>query len=219
LSIETLSDVPLYAARPSRHVPPKRKAAGWIAVGVVHLLIANLLIFSEGWKSLVVRHGASTEVTLDLRGATDRSPAPEVRMTVPQAPVGVPPELTIDPVIIPPPTDRTTPTRPQSGGISDGDLLGALGRDVACSAGHYENLTTAERARCGRIPWAGARLPNGAIVLRDPEPRNRFAEPEPEMRVSGAEQMQRQLQTGLTPGNCPVLLNVPCFSARPVPRN
>ena len=95
MSIETLSDVPLYAALPSRHVPPKRKAAGWIAVGTVHLLIVNLLIFSEGWKSLMVRHGASTEVTLSLRGSTERSPAPEVRMTVPQAPVGVPPVATV----------------------------------------------------------------------------------------------------------------------------
>ena len=218
LSIENLSDVPLYAARPSRHVPPKRKAASWIAVAIVHLVIANFLIFSEGWK-VIVRRGASTEVMLNLRGATDNSPIPEVQMTVPQAPTGVPPEVVIDPVIIPPKVQQQPNPLRQQGGITDGDLLGALGRDVACSAGHYENLTTAERGRCGRIPWRGTRLPDGAIVLRQPENRNRFAEPEPEIRISGADAQRRQMETGVNPGNCPLLLNVPCYTAVPQQRN
>ena len=218
MSLENLSDVPFFAARPSRQVSPKRKAASWITVFIIHLILVNTLIFSQDWQELV-RHGASTEVTLNLRGASDNSPAPDVRMTVPQAPTGVPPEVVIDPIIIPPTIQQPAQPRAPGRGISDGDLLGALGRDVACSAGHYENLTTAERSLCGHIPWAGARLPNGAIVLRDAEPRNRFAEPEPELRVSGAEQLQRQLQTGLVPGNCPVLLNVPCYTAVPQPRN
>ena len=217
LNIENLSDVPLYAARPSRHVPPKRKAASWIAVGIVHLVIANFLIFSEGWKE-IIRHGASTEVTFTLPGANENTAAPELPMTVPQAPAGVPPEVLIDPLVVPPTiTQPQTQARPQNG-ITDGDLLGALGRDVACSAGHYENLTTAERARCGRIPWGGTRLPDGAIVLRQPEGRNRFAEPEPEFRMSGADAQRRQIETGITPGNCPVMLNMPCYPAVPQQR-
>jgi hypothetical protein len=210
LSIENLSDVPLYAARPSRHVPPKRKASAWIAVGIVHLVIVNLLIFSEGWKELVFQHGASTEITLNFRGATDRSNAPEVRMTIPQAPVGVPPELTIDPIIIPPPPITTVTPSPERGAPSDGDLLGALGRDVACIAGNYENLTTTQRSRCERIPFQGAMLPNGAIVLRQPRDFSRFEKPEPEIRLSGADGLRRQMETGGAP--CPAILNVPCLT-------
>jgi len=213
LSIENLSDVPLYAARPSRQVPPKRKAASWIAVFIVHLVIANTLIFSEGWKTLVP-HGSSREMTtLDLRGATDNSPAPDVRMTVPEAPAGVPPELVIDPLILPRTTPETDSPRAE-GGISDGDLLGAVGRDVACIAGNYENLTPAQRARCARIPWMGAKLPDGSLVLRPPEMNPLFAPPPPQARVSGADGQRRQMETaGSDP--CPVILNTPCFNRIP----
>ena len=211
MSIEKLSDVPLFAARPSRAVAPQRKAASWIAVGIVHLLLANLLIFSEDWKDLVTS-GSSSEVTLDLRGATDRSPAPDVRMTVPEAPTGVPPEVVIDPLIIPRPPESLQPRA--DGGISDGDLLGAIGRDVACIAGNYENLTPAQRARCGRVPWYGARLSDGNIVLRPPETHPLFAPPEPEYRISGADAQRRQMETaGSDP--CPVILNTPCFNRIP----
>jgi len=213
LSIENLSDVPLYAARPSRQVPPKRKAASWIAVGIVHLAIANLLIFSEDWKDIVRSGSSSTVTTLDLRGATDRLPAPEVRMAVPEAPAGVPPEVFIDPLVVP----RTLPDviHPRAeAGISDGDLLGAVGRDVACIAGNYENLTPAQRSRCARIPWLGAKLPDGSIVLRPPETNPLFAPPPQEFRVSGADGQRRQMETaGSDP--CPLLLNTPCFNRIP----
>jgi hypothetical protein len=213
LSIENLSDVPLYAARPSRQVPPKRKVASWIAVIIVHLVIANTLIFSEAWKTLVPRGSSSEMTTLDLRGATDNSPVPDVRMTVPEAPAGVPPELTIDPLILPRESPQTDRPRAE-GGISDGDLLGAVGRDVACIAGNYENLTPAQRNRCSRIPWMGARLPDGSLVLRPPEMNPLFAPPPPEFRVSGADGQRRQMETaGSDP--CPVILNTPCFNRIP----
>jgi hypothetical protein len=213
LSIENLSDVPLYAARPSRQVPPKRKAAGWIAVGIVHLALVNLLIFSEDWKDLVLRDSGSVMTTLDLRGLKDESVAPDVRMTVPEAPSGVPPELVIDPLILPRETPQPDTSRAE-GGISDGDLLGAVGRDVACIAGNYENLTPAQRARCSRIPWMGARLPDGNLVLRPPELNPLFAPPPPEVRLSGADGQRRQMETaGSDP--CPAILNTPCFNRIP----
>lgn len=213
MSIENLSDVPLFAARASRHVPPKRKAAGWIAVGIVHLLLANLLIFSESWKSLLPS-GASSAVTLNLQGANpDRSPAPDVPIIVPEAPLGVPPQMIIDPRLLPRPPEVINPPRAE-GGISDGDLLGAIGRDVACIAGNYENLTPAQRGRCGRIPWAGARLSDGNIVLRPPEFNPLFAQPAPEYRITGADAMRRQMETaGSDP--CPMILNTPCFNRIP----
>ena len=213
MQIENLSDVPLFAARPSRAVAPQRKAASWIAVGIVHLLLANLLIFSEGWKTLLPPGAGSTEVIFTLPGANDRSPAPEVPMTVPEAPTGVPPEVLVTPQAVPRPDAITPPTTSQ-GGISDGDLLGAIGRDVACIAGNYENLTQYQRARCGRIPWAGARLNDGNIVLRPPETNPLFAPPPPEFRISGADAQRRQMETaGSDP--CPAILNTPCFNRIP----
>ena len=212
MSIEKLSDVPLFAARPSRAVAPQRKAASWIAVGIVHLLLANLLIFSEGWKSLLPLESGGTEVVFTLPGIADRGPAPEVPLTVPESPSGVPPEVMVLPEVIQRP-DAITPPRTQ-GGISDNDLLGAIGRDVACIAGNYENLTPAQRARCGRIPWAGARLSDGNIVLRPPDTHPMFAPPPPEFRISGADGQRRQMETaGADP--CPAILNTPCFNRIP----
>ena len=213
MQIENLSDVPLFAARPSRAVAPKRKAAGWIAVGIVHLLLANLLIFSEGWKSLLPPGAGSTEVIFTLPGAAERSVAPDVPMTVPEAPTGVPPEVLVMPQAVPSP-DAIHPPQSAQGTISDGDLLGAIGRDVACIAGNYENLTPAQRNRCARIPWQGARLNDGAIVLRPPDVNPLFAPPPPEYRISGADGQRRQMErAGADP--CPPILNTPCFNRIP----
>lgn len=209
MSIETLSDVPLFAARPSRHVPPKRKAATWIAVGVVHLLILNLLLFSQEFPDLI-RHGGEHETILDLTGSQDE-PRPSVKMVVPEAPLGIPPEILNAPVPPPPPPVEVQP-QPQEGGGQKGDLLGAIGREIACSAGNYENLTEAQRTRCGRVPWQGAQLPNGTIVMNRPPEVNRFAPPPPEFRVSGADAQRLQVERA---NPCPVMLNVPCLNRIP----
>jgi hypothetical protein len=214
LSIETLSDVPLFAGRPSHRVPPKRKAAAWIATGLVQLFLLNVFVLSDRFTDFV-RHGSSTEITLQLPGAVnsnrDREPMPEQ-----QTPNGVPPEVVTRPIVVPPPPNVTIEEPKAPPAISDGDLLGAIGRDVACKAGNYENLTTAERGRCPRIPWEGARLPNGAIVLQTPPPRNRFfEEPPPPEVISGADAQRRAAETAGSNGACPIMLNTPCFNKIP----
>jgi len=208
LSIETLSDVPLYAGRPSRETAPQRKAASWILVGIIHLLLLNLLIFSQTFPTLI-RRGAEHETILDISGSKDNN-APPVKIPIPLAPLGVPPEL-LNPPVPPPPVIETQPV-PPPGEQQQSDLLGAIGRSIACSPGNYENLTEVQRTRCGRIPWQGAMMPNGAIVLNRPEGQNPFAPPPPEFRVSGQDQQRLQSQRG---NPCPLLGNMPCLNRIP----
>lgn len=213
LSIETLSDVPLFAARPSRHVAPKRKAATWIAVGIVHLLLLGLLLYSQTFPSLIRRHGGEHETILDLTGSRD-SNQPEVKMVVPQAPVGVPPDIQQAPVpIIQPPEEPVPPPQQGGGSQQKGDILGAIGREVACSAGHFENLNDPQRARCERVPFQGMQLPNGALVMLPPRDFSRFAPPPPkEARVSGQDAQRLQNERA---SSCPQILNMPCLNQIP----
>lgn len=213
MSIETLSDVPLYAARPSRQVAPKRKAASWIAVFIVHLLLLSIVLFSQGFQSMV-RHGGSHETILDLTGS-EQDPIPAPKVVIPQASVGVPPEVNSAPVpIIPPPQDAPPPQASQGGSTQRGDLLGAIGREIACSPGHYENLTDAERNHCARVPWQGAQMPDGTLVLNRPQGFNRFAPPpKEEFRLSGADEQRLRTQRPNT--GCPQALNMPCVNQIP----
>lgn len=216
MNIENLSDVPLFAARPVRRVQPKNRAAAWIIVGCVNLLVFNLFIFSQNWPDLV-RRGGPSETTLNLTGVSPSERPDRQQVILPDAPSGAPPEVVTQPIIIPPPLVEVQPQPEERGGITAGDLLGAIGREVACSAGNYENLTMTQRSRCGRIPWQGAQLPNGAIVLQIPPPRNRFFEEEnskpAEVRVTGADAQRNRLE-GASDG-CPVILNTPCFNRIP----
>jgi len=209
LSIETLSDVPFFAARPSREVAPKRKAASWIAVGIVHLLLLGMLMVSQTFPDLVL-HGGEHETILDLTGSQDTQ-APDVKMVIPQAPVGTPPEILETPV---PPTPLVEqPVIPQEGGQQRGDVLGAIGREIACSAGNYENLTEAQRSRCPRIPWQGAIIPNGAIVLNRPQGTNRFAPPpSTDHRLSGGDDARLKVERS---SPCPMMTNIPCLNRIP----
>lgn len=211
MSIENLSDVPLYAARPPWNVAPERRVASWIVVGIVHLLILSMMVFSQNF-AVFTRHGAEHETMLDLVGAQDKT-TPSVKMVVPQAQLGTPPVI---PAPLPPPPQQSVEQPPitQEGGQEKGDVLGALGREIACSPGHYENLSESQRTRCGRIPWQGALLPNGAIVLNRPADVNRFAPPPPPgYRLSGQDAQRLQVERAQT--DCPVGLNMPCVNHIP----
>ena len=210
MSIENLSDVPLFAARPQREDPPQRKVASWITVGIVHVLILTMFLTAERFADLA-QHGSEHETMLDLAGSQD-STRPQTKTVIPQAPIGVPPEVRNLP-IIPPPLIEQQPLIQQEGGQEKGDVLGALGREIACSAGHYENLTEVQRARCGRPPWQGAIAPNGVIVLNRPPEINRFAPPPPEYHVTGRD--AQRLQVERAPTDCSFNLNMPCVNKIP----
>jgi hypothetical protein len=210
MSIETLSDVPLFAARPPRQAVPQRKAASWIVAGFVHVLIFAMFLTASRFDDYV-QHGSEHETMLDLPGAQD-STRQEVKQVAPQAPLGVPPEIRTLPVA-PPPVIEQAPLIQPEGGQERGDVLGALGREIACSPGHYENLTEAQRARCVHIPWQGAMAPNGVIVLNRPEGVNRFAPPPPEYHVTG--QDAQRLSVERAPTDCSFGLNMPCANKIP----
>jgi hypothetical protein len=210
LHIETLSDVPLYAARPSRAVAPKRKAASWIAVLIVHLFLLSLVMFSHTVRDLV-RHGGEVETILDLTGSQDQ-PAPQEKIVVPQSQIGRPPDIQQAPLPIIPPVVEA-PSQPQAGGQPKGDVLGGIGREIACSAGHFENLTEAQRARCERVPFQGMQLPTGELVLLGPRPESRFAPPPREPRLSGADEQRLRMERPNT--GCPTAINMPCVNQIP----
>ena len=125
-----------------------------------------------------------------------------------------PPRLLSAPttVVKPPPFMIEKPD--QQGAPTQGDILGVVGRELACSAGSWEHLSAAERRVCGGLPWRGMRLPNGSLVMVPPSQLPRLRDPgDSEFRVTGSQQIQRDLQTGQTPGQggCPILQNTPCL--------
>jgi hypothetical protein len=211
LNIETLSDVPLYAARPSRAVAPKRKAASWIAVFIVHLFLLSMVIFSHTVRDLV-RHGGDVETILDITGSMDQ-PMPQQKVVTPQSQIGTPPEIQQAPTPIIPPIVDTLPPEPQGGSQPKGDVLGGIGREIACSAGHFENLTEAQRARCERAPFQGMQLPTGELVLLGPRPESRFAPPPKEPGLSGMDEQRLRMQRPNT--GCPTVINMPCVNQIP----
>jgi hypothetical protein len=135
--------------------------------------------------------------------------------------VPAPPRMQSVPVIIPPPPVIRPDDKTQSEGPGT-DILGAVGRELACSAGSWEHLTSAERARCGLYPWRGAKLPNGSLVMipRGVLPRLKEA-PDTEFTVnSGSDRIRSDVQAGITPGQggCPILQNTPCVHVTPAMR-
>ena len=141
---------------------------------------------------------------------------PQTRPINPQPLVIAPPRVETAPIIIPKPP----PIMPQQQQENPGapapptDILGAVGRELACSAGSWEHLTSAERARCGLYPWRAVRLPNGSLVMLPPNMLPRLKEnPNPQYATSGAAQMQSDLARGYAPnsGGCPILQNTPCL--------
>jgi hypothetical protein len=98
-------------------------------------------------------------------------------------------------------------------------VLGAVGRELACSAGSWEHLTMVERQRCGLYPWRGVKLPNGNLVMLPTTVLPRLKEaPNTEFNVnSGADQVAAQTRSGVIPGQggCPILQNTPCLHATP----
>jgi hypothetical protein len=98
-----------------------------------------------------------------------------------------------------------------------------VGRELACSAGSWEHLTSVERARCGVYPWRGIKLPNGSLVMvpKNVLPRLKEAPPPTEFTLNtGADRIRGDVQAGMTPGQggCPILQNTPCVHVTPAMR-
>ncbi len=139
------------------------------------------------------------ETILMFRRGAPSPNAPPVQTISPDVKNAAPPLFTTAPITIPKPI---IPPDSQGQTATPGDILGAVGRELACSAGSWEHLSGAERRACGGIPWRGMRMPNGSLVMipRGVLPRLREPPPDEGLRITGNEQIQRDLQTGQTPG-------------------
>jgi len=158
-----------------------------------------------------------TILTLPLAGNNQQRERP----INPQPMTIAPPRMLSAPIVIPKPPPIHLEEKPE-GTQTPGDVLGAVGRELACSAGSWEHLTAAERERCGfinRYPWRGMKLPNGSLVMVPASILPRLKDvPQSEFSVNtGADSLRAQTQAGITPGQggCPVLQQTPCLHATP----
>jgi hypothetical protein len=155
-----------------------------------------------------------TILTLPLPGNNEEQRRP----INPQILTKAPPRILSAPINIPkPPPVHIEEEKP--GTQTPGDVLGAVGRELACSAGSWEHLTSAERQRCGLYPWRGVKLPNGTLVMLPQGVLPRLKDvPDTEFSVnSGSDRIQSDIQKGIIPGQggCPMLQNTPCLHVSP----
>lgn len=186
------------------------RAVSWALVGALHVLLFTVLVITirpfENARRPVV------ETILMLPALGNNPNAPPLRTVNPEVQNAAPPLITSAPITIPKPI---VPPDSEGQTATPGDILGAVGRELACSAGSWEHLSGAERRACGGIPWRGMRMPNGSLVMipRGLLPRLREPPPDEGFRITGNEQIQRDLQTGQIPGQggCPILQHTPCL--------
>ncbi|HVV27269.1 MAG TPA: hypothetical protein VHC40_04825 [Rhizomicrobium sp.] len=180
-----------------------------LLVAALHILFFLFFVFAVHPFDMRTRPIIESVLTLPAPGNNQ----PRRELTAPQI-TNAPPRVLSAPITVvkPPPII----IKPEEGNApTAGDILGAVGRTLACSAGSWEHLTQAERKICGGQPWQAHKLPNGSLVMVPPSqlPRLKEAPPDSEFRVTGSEDIQRGLQSGVTPGQggCPILQNTPCL--------
>lgn len=180
-----------------------------VLVVLVHLVFLGMLLISVSLPSFRARRPLETILLLPSFHGEN---APEMHMLRPAAPTGAPPEIITSPITLPkppppPPENAQKPPAP-------GDVLKAVGQELSCGAGSFENLTQAERSRCLHQPWHGGKTPSGSILVLAPAiPKLAEPQPQSEFRISGADAQRRAIES--SPTGCPVMLNVPCLNNIP----
>ena len=196
------------------------RSISWALVALLHVLF--FFSFVLGIRPFDFRERRAVETILTLPPAGNNQQEQQTRN--PQPLVNTAPSMLAPPITIPKPPPVLEPKEKQPGaGQGPVDILGAVGRELACSAGSWEHLTMVERQRCGLYPWRGVKLPNGTLVMipRSQLPRLKEA-PDTEFSVNtGADQLRAQTQAGIIPGQggCPILQNTPCMHVTPNMRN
>jgi hypothetical protein len=148
-----------------------------IAVALVHVLFLALLLAAA--RVSEVAHKTPQEVLLllpPLQPKTSRPALPSVVLPV-ERPVNIPPTIDVTP---PPPA---APPKP-------GDVMQAIGKELACGAGPWEHLTQAEREVCKRQPWHSKKNARGVIVLDVPS-----ATAPPDETLSGIDAITQGIRT------------------------
>jgi hypothetical protein len=192
------------------------RTASWMLVALLHVLF--FFSFVLGIRPWDFRDRPIVETILTLAPAGNNQR--ERESANPEPLVSTAPRMLAPPITIPkPPPIEQHKENPPSTGQGPVDVLGAVGRELACSAGSWEHLTMVERQRCGIYPWRGMKLPNGTLVMvpKNVLPRLKEA-PDTEFSVNtGADQLRAQTQAGITPGQggCPILQNTPCLHVTP----
>ena len=179
-----------------------RDLVSWALVLLIHLIIFFSLVISL--EQVRERRGTkgAVETILDL-SLLHRNNAPLVNVTRPDTEkqdrdISAKPLTVIPPVPLAPPVIEEQKPTP-------GDILGNVGRFLACGASSFEYLNPAQQARCTRQPWQALELPNGTLVLNT-LPRLMIQDTgQPDN--SGAAAARRQAQN---PG-CGFLVNTPCL--------
>jgi hypothetical protein len=184
-----------------------------VLAAALHVLFFFFFVFAVHPFDMRSKPIVETFLTLPLPGNNQ----PDRKPINPQPLVIAPPRIESAPIVIPKPPPIQPDQQHEKAGTPGPptDILGAVGRELACSAGSWEHLSSAERARCGLYPWRAVKLPNGSLVMvpRSVLPRLPDA-PDTQFSVnSGADRVQSDLQKGITsgPGGCPIMLNTPCL--------
>ena len=206
--------------RPAPDLSPAAQKRRNLSRGLSSLLVAALhvLLF---FALVIVFHPFDNkprtikETILYLSTPGQQTDAPPVHAITPEIPNATAPVITTAPITPPKPVLDDRNTAP----VTPGDILGAVGRELACSAGSWEHLTARERAVCGGVPWRGVKLPNGNIVMLPPSvmPRLKEGRDNGFTLNSGADRMQRDIQMGNNPANngCPIMQQRPCTHVTP----
>jgi hypothetical protein len=175
-----------------------KRGLSFALVALIHLFFLAMLTVSllQQQQRVGRKNGIETILNLSLLHTEN---APPVDLIKPDVESVAPPAITTAPITIPPvkPVPEENAPAPPAG-----DVLKAIGEAIACGATNFENLTDAQRAKCKHEPWIPRKLPNGTIVLDAPQ----IAAP-PEIHLSGAEQLRRDLQTAPP---CPIVTQLPC---------
>jgi hypothetical protein len=179
-----------------------RAVGSWGLVALVHLAFFFLLLFSQRQPPpLRVAERETILLFLPLRHAAP-PPRPPMTRSKGERPV---PRVTTAPITLPPMV--LVPARP-----SDRDILGAIGRELACGAGSFEYLPEDLRAACSYSPWLGMRMPDGTIVIASPAPPP--TGPLDLNDMSGADYVRHEMDTAPA---CPPLQNTPCLNNSIIP--
>jgi len=155
----------------------KRVGAG-IAVALVHALILLLLLTTSRYGDYIRKSPKEVILLLPPLKPSAKSVGPAVPL--PPASSLTEPSYKGITIPMPPPAATEKP----------GDIMQAIGKELACGAGPYEHLSQAEREDCKRHPWHWKKNEKGVIVLDVPSKA-----PPPPDSISGIDAITQGIKT------------------------
>jgi hypothetical protein len=167
----------LRASEAERERMFKRIGAG-IAVALVHVLILLMLLTASHFGAFTSAGPKEVILLLPPLNPSSRTVGPPVPLP-PSSMESIPRYNTI-----------TIPAPPPSTTQKPGDIMQAIGKELACGAGPYEHLTQAEREDCKRHPWHWKKNDKGIIVLDVPSKA-----PPPDEPITGIDDLAKTMNT------------------------